>query len=56
VTDRDVKPSNVLPELAVTCPICNAKPGERCASLVNGSRYMDAPHAHRRRLAEKASP
>lgn len=39
-------------ELAVPCPVCVAKVGERCASLVNAAKYLPISHAGRRRLAQ----
>jgi hypothetical protein len=41
--------------LLVACPICNAKPGEKCASLTEASKYFDIAHAGRRALAQKGS-
>lgn len=49
------------PELAaaraVPCPICLAKPGEMCASLVDASKnYETTVHSRRRELARKGTP
>lgn len=40
---------------SLVCPICNAKPGELCASIVDASRYFDIPHAARRELARRSA-
>lgn len=48
---RDIKPVNAS---EITCPDCNAKPGERCASLIDASVYLDIAHAGRRKLAQGA--
>lgn len=39
-------------ELAIPCPICVAKVGERCAFITDASKYMPMSHAGRRRLAQ----
>lgn len=41
--------------LAIKCWICNAKPGERCSSIVDASKYFDVPHAARRELARRSA-
>lgn len=40
-----------LGDIDVPCPACNARPGERCASLVS-TTYRD-PHVQRIQLAQK---
>lgn len=52
-TARDIKQFG---ELEVACPICNAKPGERCSSILDSSLYHDVPHARRRAIAAKGTP
>jgi hypothetical protein len=42
------------PALAVVCPICNAKPGELCGSIIDASKFFDVPHAARRELARRS--
>jgi hypothetical protein len=38
-------------DLTKPCRICNANPGEQCASIVNASHTRDIPHHTRRRAA-----
>ena len=45
-------PDVMPPELAVRCPICASKPGERCASLIT-AQYRDEVHPPRRQAAAK---
>ena len=51
MNELDAKPVNVLD---VPCTICNAKPGERCTSVLEATLYRE-PHARRRELARKGS-
>lgn len=50
----EAKPFNPL-DYPKPCPICNAKPGERCGSIVDASKYLDEPHAGRRELARRSA-
>jgi hypothetical protein len=34
--------------LTITCIVCNAKPGEKCSSLIEASRTLEIPHFTRR--------
>ena len=43
------------PALAVTCTMCNAKPGEQCGTLLAPFMYRDVPHARRIEDAKKRS-
>lgn len=46
---RDLKPENVPRDpLAQPCRICNAKPGERCWSVIDASKPLEVPHFSRR--------
>jgi len=47
----DQKPVVVRRVLEETCTICNAKPGEFCSYLLDGSKYRETPHAMRIGLA-----
>ena len=38
---------HVIKALEVVCPICNAKPGEKCGSIIDSMKYLDVPHAGR---------
>lgn len=45
MSDRDAKPANVPHDpLSVPCRICNAKPFERCGSIIDSSKYLEVPH------------
>lgn len=35
-------------DLTKACTICNAKPGERCSSIVNAKHTRDVPHHTRK--------
>lgn len=39
--------------LAIRCPTCNSKPGEKCASLIT-AQYRDEVHAARRERAKES--
>lgn len=41
--------------LTVKCWACNAKPGERCGSVIDASKYLDVPHAQRIKDAARAA-
>ena len=58
MTQRDVKPENVPAHdpLSIPCRICNAKPGEQCASIVHAARTLDVPHFTRRQEAKGIAP
>ncbi len=53
MTDRDCPHTH--PALAVPCTVCNAKPGERCGTLLAPFMYRDVPHARRIEAAKKGS-
>jgi len=40
-------------ELEVACPICNAKPGERCSSIIDATHMFQVPHPARRERARR---
>lgn len=54
MTDQPENQSEPEPELAVRCPTCASKPGERCASLIT-AQYRDEVHAARRRAAKETA-
>lgn len=45
----------VVAAMALVCPICNAKPGEKCGSIVDASKYFEVPHAGRVELARRSA-
>ena len=47
---KQVIPMRADPVLAVTCPICDALPGERCTDWATGSRRD--PHVFRAHAAD----
>lgn len=38
---------HVVAALEIKCPECSAQPGEKCASIIDASKYFDTPHAGR---------
>lgn len=58
-TERDLPPIKSIADLEVNplipgplgieCVICNAKPGEKCGSLLQPFRYLDETHYTRRK-------
>lgn len=46
---------HVVRALEIKCRICNAKPGERCGSIIDASKYLDVPHAGRIEAARSKS-
>lgn len=44
---------HVVAALEVTCPICNAKPGVRCGSIIDASKNYEPPHAGRIEAARR---
>lgn len=51
MTMPDTRPELAL-ELTFPCTVCCARVGERCASLVDASKYLPMSHYRRRALAQ----
>lgn len=46
---------HVVAALEIKCPECSAEPGVKCGSIIDASKYFEAPHAGRIEAARRSA-